>query len=136
VAEIADFSPKNDQRMSANQHANGGLLLDDLSLPDFKKYALDVVKPAVALGEATKVLGTFPRDVIVRNPNTFRLFGPDETTSNRLGAVFEKTDRTWVAQTTSLDDHLSAEGRVMEVLSEHLCQGWLEGYLLTGQEVW
>jgi xylulose-5-phosphate/fructose-6-phosphate phosphoketolase len=132
-AELATLAPEGDRRMSANPHANGGLLLHDLSLPEFTKYGLDVAKPGTTFGEATKALGAFLRDVIVENPDTFRLFGPDETASNRLGAVFEATDRTWVAETTPLDDHLSPAGRVMEVLSEHLCQGWLEGYLLTGR---
>jgi xylulose-5-phosphate/fructose-6-phosphate phosphoketolase len=132
-AEIATLAPEGDRRMSANPHANGGLLLHDLSLPEFSEYGLEVAKPGTTFGEATKALGAFLRDVIVENPDTFRLFGPDETASNRLGAVFEATDRTWVAETSPLDDHLSPSGRVMEVLSEHLCQGWLEGYLLTGR---
>jgi xylulose-5-phosphate/fructose-6-phosphate phosphoketolase len=131
--EIATLAPEGDRRMSANRHSNGGLVLQDLSLPDFSKYGLEVAKPGTTSGEATRALGAFLRDVIVRNPETFRLFGPDETTSNRLGGVFEKTDRTWVAESLPLDDHLSPDGRVMEVLSEHLCQGWLEGYLLTGR---
>jgi xylulose-5-phosphate/fructose-6-phosphate phosphoketolase len=133
MAEIATLAPEGERRMSANRHANGGLLLHDLSLPEFSKYGLAVARPGTTFGEATKALGAFLRDVIVENPDTFRLFGPDETTSNRLGAVFEATDRTWVAETSPLDDHLSPDGRVMEVLSEHLCQGWLEGYLLTGR---
>jgi xylulose-5-phosphate/fructose-6-phosphate phosphoketolase len=133
VPALAELSPKKERRMSANLHANGGLLLHDLSLPDFMAYAVDVPKPATTIGEATRVVGEFLRDVIRRNPQTFRLFGPDETVSNRLGAVFEATDRTWTAETIPTDDHLSPEGRVMEVLSEHLCQGWLEGYLLTGR---
>ena len=132
-AELATLAPEGDRRMSANRHANGGLLLHDLSLPEFSEYGLEVAKPGTTFGEATKALGAFLRDVIVENPHTFRLFGPDETASNRLGAVFEATDRTWVAETSPLDDHLSPSGRVMEVLSEHLCQGWLEGYLLTGR---
>jgi xylulose-5-phosphate/fructose-6-phosphate phosphoketolase len=131
--ELAALAPEGERRMSANRHANGGLALQDLSLPDFWKYGLKVVKPGTTIGEATRALGAFLRDVIVQNPDTFRLFGPDETTSNRLGAVFEQTDRTWVAETTTVDDHLARDGRVMEVLSEHLCQGWLEGYLLTGR---
>ena len=133
VPELAALAPRGDRRMSANPHANGGLLLRDLSLPDFRQYALEVVKPAGSFGEATRALGNFLRDVIAANPESFRLFGPDETMSNRLGAVFEKTDTTWVAETSPLDVHLSPHGRVMEVLSEHLCQGWLEGYLLTGR---
>jgi xylulose-5-phosphate/fructose-6-phosphate phosphoketolase len=131
--ELAALSPRGARRMSANPHANGGLLLRDLRLPDHREYAVEVERPAVAFSEATRVLGTFLRDVIAQNPTTFRLFGPDETSSNRLDAVFEVTDRTWVAETRPTDDHLAPDGRVMEVLSEHLCQGWLEGYLLTGR---
>jgi xylulose-5-phosphate/fructose-6-phosphate phosphoketolase len=119
--------------MSANPHANGGILLQDLRLPDFRDYAVDVAEPAKDLSEATRVLASFLRDVIKANPSTFRLFGPDETSSNRLDAVFEVTDRSWVAETRPTDEHLAPDGRVMEVLSEHLCQGWLEGYLLTGR---
>ncbi len=119
--------------MSASPHANGGLLLRDLDLPDFRTYAVDVPAPASTNTEATRVLGTFIRDVIARNPETFRLFGPDETESNRLGAVFETTARTWEAKLVETDTGLAREGRVMEVLSEHQCQGWLEGYLLTGR---
>ena len=131
--EITALAPLGQRRLSANAHANGGLLLRDLSLPDFRDYAVDVPEPGATTAEATKVLGTFLRDVIKANPDTFRLFGPDETTSNRLDAVFEATDRTWVAETIPGDDHLAPDGRVMEVLSEHLCEGWLEGYLLTGR---
>ena len=119
--------------MSANPHSNGGLLLRDLSLPDFRNYAVEVAKPGVTSAEATRVLGTFLRDVTAANPDTFRLFGPDETASNRLSAVFEVTNRTFDAQIIPGDDHLAPDGRVMEVLSEHLCQGWLEGYLLSGR---
>ena len=119
--------------MSANPHANGGLLLRDLDLPDFPDYAVAVDKPATGTAEATRVLGTFLRDVIARNPDRFRLMGPDETASNRLSAVFESTDKAWLAETGPDDENLGPEGRVMEVLSEHLCQGWLEGYLLTGR---
>jgi xylulose-5-phosphate/fructose-6-phosphate phosphoketolase len=119
--------------MGANPHANGGLLLRDLELPDFRDYAVTVPTPATTTSEATRVLGTFLRDVIAANRETFRLIGPDETASNRLGAVFEATDRCWLAATVATDDHLAPDGRVMEVLSEHLCQGWLEGYLLTGR---
>ncbi len=133
VGELAALPPKSHRRMSANPHANGGLLLQDLSLPDFRDYAVAVDRPAASFSEATRVLGTFLRDVIARNPATFRLFGPDETASNRLGAVFETTSRTWVAETKSTDDHLARDGRVLEVLSEHQCQGFLEGYLLTGR---
>ena len=131
--ELAALPPRGARRMSANPHANGGLLLRDLRLPDHREYAVEVERPAAAFSEATRVLGTFLRDVIAQNRTTFRLFGPDETSSNRLDAVFEVTDRTWVAETRPTDDHLAPDGRVMEVLSEHLCQGWLEGYLLTGR---
>jgi xylulose-5-phosphate/fructose-6-phosphate phosphoketolase len=119
--------------MSANPHANGGLLVRDLRLPDFREYAVAVDAPASTSSEATRVLGAYLRHVIAANPTTFRLFGPDETTSNRLDAVFEVTDRAWMAETRPTDEHLAPDGRVMEVLSEHLCQGWLEGYLLTGR---
>ena len=119
--------------MSANPHANGGSLLQDLALPDYRDYAVEVEKPGTGATEATRVLGEFLRDVIVRNPTTFRLFGPDETASNRLQAVFEQTTRAWDAERLPTDEALSPDGRVMEVLSEHLCQGWLEGYLLTGR---
>jgi xylulose-5-phosphate/fructose-6-phosphate phosphoketolase len=131
--DLADLPPRGDRRMSANAHANGGLLLRDLALPDFRDYAVAVERPATTSSEATKVLGTFLRDIIRRNPETFRLFGPDETASNRLSPVFETTNRAWDAETLPTDDHLAPEGRVMEVLSEHQCQGWLEGYLLTGR---
>ena len=119
--------------MSANLHANGGLLLADLELPDFCDYAVAVESPGQAMHEATRVLGSFIRDAMAANPSTFRLFGPDETSSNRLQNVFEVTDRTWDAELRPGDDHLAPDGRVMEVLSEHQCQGWLEGYLLTGR---
>jgi xylulose-5-phosphate/fructose-6-phosphate phosphoketolase len=132
-AELKELAPRGDRRMSANPHANGGLLLRDLDLPDFREYAVSVSRPAAEIHEATRVLGKFLRDVISRNPDRFRLMGPDETASNRLSAVFETTDRAWLAETLPDDDHLSPGGRVMEVLSEHLCQGWLEGYLLTGR---
>jgi len=132
-ADLADLPPRGDRRMSANPHANGGLLRRDLALPDFRDYAVTVDHPATTSSEATKVLGTFLRDVIRDNPETFRLFGPDETASNRLSPVFEVTDRVWNAETLPTDDHLALDGRVMEVLSEHNCQGWLEGYLLTGR---
>ncbi len=131
--ELRALAPVGTRRMSANPHANGGLLLRDLDLPNFTDYAVPVDKPAVTMHEATRVLGTLLRDVITANPDRFRLMGPDETASNRLGAVFESTDRTWLAELQPGDDHLAADGRVMEVLSEHLCQGWLEGYLLTGR---
>jgi xylulose-5-phosphate/fructose-6-phosphate phosphoketolase len=127
------LAPRGDRRMSANPHSNGGLLLRDLSMPDFREYAVDVPKPATSFSEATRVLGKLLRDVIRRNPDRFRLFGPDETVSNRLGAVFEATDRQWLAERIPIDDHLAPEGRVIEILSEHMCQGWLEGYLLSGR---
>jgi xylulose-5-phosphate/fructose-6-phosphate phosphoketolase len=133
VSELRALPPIGDRRMSANPNTNGGLLLHDLVMPDFRDYAVEVPKPAVSFSEATRVLGGFLRDVIRRNPDTFRLFGPDETDSNRLSAVFEATDRQWDAQRLPGDEHLAPEGRVIEVLSEHLCQGWLEGYLLTGR---
>jgi xylulose-5-phosphate/fructose-6-phosphate phosphoketolase len=133
VPELAELAPRGDRRMSANPHANGGLLLHDLELPDFRAYAVPVDEPGTTSSEATRVLGGFLRDVIARNGDNFRLFGPDETASNRLGDVFDATDRAWDAETLPTDDHLAADGRVMEVLSEHLCQGWLEGYLLTGR---
>ena len=131
--ELADLAPRSYRRMSANPHANGGLLLRDLNLPDFRDYRVEVSTPGADVAEPTRVLGTWLRDVIARNPATFRLFGPDETASNRLGAVFEVTDRAFDSQILPLDDHLDPDGRVMEVLSEHLCEGWLEGYLLTGR---
>jgi xylulose-5-phosphate/fructose-6-phosphate phosphoketolase len=131
--DLADLAPKAQRRMSANPHANGGLLLQDLTLPDFRGYGVDVAKPATTFSEATRVLGAWLRDVIRDNPANFRVFGPDETASNRLSAVFDATDRQWDAQTLPSDEHLAPHGRVVEVLSEHQCQGWLEGYLLTGR---
>jgi xylulose-5-phosphate/fructose-6-phosphate phosphoketolase len=131
--DLRALAPSGPRRMSANPHANGGLLLRDLELPDFTVYAVPVERPARDTSEATRLLGNFLRDVIAANPDRFRVMGPDETASNRLGAVFEKTDRAWDAETVPGDDHLAPDGRVMEVLSEHLCQGWLEGYLLTGR---
>jgi xylulose-5-phosphate/fructose-6-phosphate phosphoketolase len=133
MPELAEVAPEGGRRMSANPHANGGSVLRDLSLPDFRDYAVDVPKPGTTTDEATRVLGAFLRDVMRSNPENFRLFGPDETASNRLSAVFDATDRTWEAEILDTDDHLARDGRVMEVLSEHLCQGWLEGYLLTGR---
>jgi xylulose-5-phosphate/fructose-6-phosphate phosphoketolase len=133
VPEVAELAPTGERRMSANPHANGGLLLKDLLLPDFRNYAVDVTSPATSSAEATRVLGTFLRDVVRRNPDNFRIVGPDETESNRLGTVYEATDKQWAAETLPVDEHLAREGQVMEVLSEHLCQGWLEGYLLTGR---
>lgn len=132
-AELRATAPRGDRRMSANRHANGGLLLRELDLPDFRDYAVEVEQPAATMHEATRVLGTFLRDVIARNPDRFRLMGPDETASNRLDAVYESTDKVWLSETEPDDENLAPDGRVMEVLSEHLCQGWLEGYLLTGR---
>ena len=132
-ADLAELAPIGERRMSANRHANGGSLLRELELPDFRHYSVEVARPAQGLSEATRVLGGYLRDVIRANPANFRVFGPDETASNRLSAVFEATDRQWEAEVLSTDDHLATSGRVMEVLSEHQCQGWLEGYLLTGR---
>jgi xylulose-5-phosphate/fructose-6-phosphate phosphoketolase len=131
--ELAALAPEGERRMGANPHANGGLLTQDLELPDFRDYAVDVPGPARATSEATRVLGAFLRDVARANDGRFRIFGPDETASNRLSALFEATDRQWLAQRLDTDDHLAPRGAVMEVLSEHMCQGWLEGYLLTGR---
>ena len=131
--QIRQLAPQGDRRMSANPHANGGLLLRDLTLPDFRSYAVETAKPGDGTSEPTRVLGTWLRDVITANPSRFRLFGPDETASNRLGAVFEVTGRAFDGELLPGDDHLAPDGRVMEVLSEHMCQGWLEGYLLTGR---
>ena len=133
LPDIAALAPEGERRMSANPHANGGLLLKDLLLPDFRDYAVEVLAPATSSAEATRVLGAFLRDVVRRNPDNFRIVGPDETESNRLGTVYEATDKQWAAETLAVDEHLAREGQVMEVLSEHLCQGWLEGYLLTGR---
>ena len=133
IPELAALPPTGQARMSANPHANGGELLVPLRLPDFADYAVAVPTPGADLHEATRVLGTFLRDVIRDNPHNFRLMGPDETVSNRLGAVFEQTDRVWQGESLPGDEHLARSGRVMEVLSEHLCEGWLEGYLLTGR---
>ena len=132
-AEITSLAPTGDRRMSANPHANGGLLLRDLELPDFRDYGVEVPAPAATSSEATRVLGAWLRDVVRVNGDRFRIMGPDETASNRLSAVFEVTNRAWDAERLPTDDHLAPDGRVMEVLSEHLCQGWLEGYLLTGR---
>ncbi|MET8052092.1 phosphoketolase family protein [Streptosporangium sp. NPDC005286] len=133
VAEVLETVPEGPLRMSANPHANGGELLRPLALPDFRDYAVEVKAPARVSTEPTRVLGMFLRDVIAANPDNFRLMGPDETASNRLSAVFEVTGRAWDAETLPTDENLARGGRVMEVLSEHLCQGWLEGYLLTGR---
>ncbi len=131
--ELAALAPKGARRMGANPHANGGVLLKDLKMPDFKAYAVKVTKPGKVTAEATRVMGIFVRDIMKHNPSNFRLFGPDETASNRLGAAFDVTDKTWVADQLPTDEHLGPDGRVMEILSEHTCQGWLEGYLLTGR---
>ncbi|MEY2409459.1 MAG: xylulose-5-phosphate/fructose-6-phosphate phosphoketolase [Verrucomicrobiota bacterium] len=131
--ELADLAPKGRRRMSANPHANGGLLLHALHLPDFRDYAVNVPKPGSVSCEATRVQGQFIRDVIQRNPKNFRVFSPDETASNRWGAVFEVTNRCSTAETTKLDECVAPDGRVMEMLSEHQCEGWLEGYLLSGR---
>jgi xylulose-5-phosphate/fructose-6-phosphate phosphoketolase len=133
--ELAEMAPKGTRRMGANPHANGGLLLRDLHLPDFRSYAVKVPLPGRETAEATRVLGEMLRDILKLNDasHNFRVFGPDETASNRLNAVFEVTDRTSTARIIPTDDHVAPDGRVMEVLSEHMCQGWLEGYLLTGR---
>ncbi|MBV8670683.1 MAG: phosphoketolase family protein [Candidatus Eremiobacteraeota bacterium] len=132
-ADIASLTPMGDRRMGANPHANGGILLRDLVMPDYHTYAVPVQAPGATDAESTRVLGAMLRDVIRANPTSFRLFGPDETSSNRLDAVFEVTDRCSTAEVLASDDHVAPDGRVMEVLSEHICQGWLEGYLLTGR---
>jgi len=135
VAEVRALAPSGDRRMGANPHANGGQLLRGLVLPDYRSRAVEVPAPGATTGEATRVLGAWLRDVMDANAEhrNFRVVGPDETASNRLAALFEATDRAWVADTVPGDDHLATDGRVMEILSEHLCQGWLEGYLLTGR---
>jgi xylulose-5-phosphate/fructose-6-phosphate phosphoketolase len=135
LAELKELAPKGNRRMGANPHANGGQLLRDLRMPDFRDYALDVPNPGATWGEATKVLGDFLRDIMKRNleSKNFRVFAPDELASNRLSALFDVTDRSWMLDTIPEDDHLARDGRVMEILSEHTCQGWLEGYLLTGR---
>ncbi len=133
VAAVRDLNPAGERRMSANPHSNGGKLLRDLVLPDFTDYAVPVDTPGATSASATHRLGGYLRDVIRDNPLNFRLMGPDETASNRLQDVFDATDRTWLAQRLETDEHLAPDGRVMEVLSEHQCQGWLEGYLLTGR---
>jgi xylulose-5-phosphate/fructose-6-phosphate phosphoketolase len=133
--ELAALAPVGKRRMGANPHANGGLLLRDLALPDFRAYAVDVPLPGGTVAEPTRVLGTMLRDVLRLNEAqaNFRIFGPDETESNRLGAVFEATGKAWNAEVLDVDVNLARDGRVMEILSEHTCQGWLEGYLLTGR---
>ena len=135
IPELAALAPTGNRRMGANPHANGGLLLQDLKMPDFRDYAVSVPRPGSVVAEATRIMGTLIRDVITLNQDSrnFRVVGPDETASNRLTALFDVTDRVSTAEILSTDDHISPDGRVMEVLSEHLCQGWLEGYLLTGR---
>ena len=133
--DLAALAPEGERRMGSNPHANGGRLRNDLNLPDFDRYAIDVAEPGRTRGEATRVAGTYLRDVMRLNADqrNFRVFGPDEIASNRLGALFEVTNRTWEAKRLDTDDHLAPDGRVMEILSEHTCEGWLEGYLLTGR---
>ena len=135
IPEFAELAPSGNRRMGANLHANGGLLLRDLSMPDFRDYAFPVNKPGTEITESTRILGQLLRDIMRRNADNknFRVFGPDETASNRLDALFETTDKVFMEPTLATDEHLSHHGRVMEVLSEHMCQGWLEGYLLTGR---
>ena len=135
IPELRDLAPQGDRRMGANPHANGGILLKPLVMPDFRRYALKVTKPGTQVAEATRILGELLRDVMKLNANTrnFRVFGPDETSSNRLDALYEVTSKVTMEPIEPTDEHLSRDGRVMEVLSEHMCQGWLEGYLLTGR---
>ena len=135
IPELAALAPKGNRRMGANPHANGGILLRDLIMPDFRKYAVRVARPGTEYAEATSVMGAFLRDVMKLNADAknFRIVGPDETASNRLGKVFEVTDKMWMEPTLPVDEKLSSDGRVLEMLSEHMCQGWLEGYLLTGR---
>jgi xylulose-5-phosphate/fructose-6-phosphate phosphoketolase len=135
LAELLDLAPRGPQRMSDNPHANGGLLLRDLRLPDFRNYGIEVPSPGAVGAEATRIMGRFLRDVMKNNMDqrNFRLFGPDETSSNRWDAVFEVTSRVWMEKILTEDTNLAPDGRVMEILSEHTCQGWLEGYLLTGR---
>jgi xylulose-5-phosphate/fructose-6-phosphate phosphoketolase len=133
LPELAALPPRGDRRMSANPKTNGGLVLRELDLPDFRGHAVDVEQPGVETAEATRVLGGWLRDVVRRNPDSFRIFGPDETASNRLDSVYDVTDKQWEATIEPVDEHLAPEGRVVEMLSEHQCQGWLEGYLLTGR---
>jgi xylulose-5-phosphate/fructose-6-phosphate phosphoketolase len=135
ISELAELAPKGDRRMGANPHANGGLLLKNLVMPDFRTYAFPVAKPGAETAESTKVLGAFLRDVMKLNQEAgnFRVFGPDETASNRLDALYQATGKVWMEPLLPTDENLSPDGRVMEILSEHMCQGWLEGYLLTGR---
>ncbi len=136
LSQLAELAPRGKRRMGDNPHANGGTLRHALKMPDFREYAVDIPAPGAVESEATRVMGTFLRDVVKLNPRSFRLFGPDETASNRLGAVYEATKKTWMADTLPEDadgGELAPDGRVMEILSEHTCEGWLEGYLLTGR---
>jgi xylulose-5-phosphate/fructose-6-phosphate phosphoketolase len=133
IPELAELAPKGERRMGSNPHANGGLLLKELKMPDFRDYALQVTKPGIIEGEATRVQGRFIRDVLKFNTTNFRVFSPDETASNRWGDVFEVTNRCSTSEIIPIDDHVAPDGRVMEMLSEHQCEGWLEGYLLTGR---
>jgi xylulose-5-phosphate/fructose-6-phosphate phosphoketolase len=135
IPELAELAPKGDRRMGANPHANGGLLRRDLAMPDFRTYGIHVAKPGNETAESTRLLGMFLRDVMKLNQEArnFRVFGPDETASNRLDALYQVTDKEWMEPLLPTDEHLSPGGRVLEVLSEHMCQGWLEGYLLTGR---
>jgi xylulose-5-phosphate/fructose-6-phosphate phosphoketolase len=132
-AELTALAPQNERRMSANPKTNGGLVLRDLELPDFRRFAIEVEKPGTETAEATRVLGRWLTEVVRANPDNFRIFGPDETASNRLGDVYAVTDKQWNARVEPVDEHLAPRGRVVEMLSEHQCQGWLEGYLLTGR---
>ena len=135
IPELHDLAPQGNRRMGANPHANGGILLKDLVMPDFRRYAFEVTKPGTQVAEATRILGELLRDIMKLNASTqnFRVFGPDETSSNRLDALYEVTSKVTMEPIEPTDEHLSRDGRVMEVLSEHMCQGWLEGYLLTGR---
>lgn len=133
LPELAELAPKGTRRMGDNPHANGGILLKALKMPDFSDYAVEVNQPGKITAESVRQMGNFLRDIIKFNPHNFRLMGPDETASNRLSSVFEVTERVWTAEIIPEDIHLSSQGRVMEILSEHTCQGWLEGYLLTGR---
>ena len=134
--DLAALAPKGDRRMGANPHANGGLLLRDLRIPDFREYAVKVTGPGAVDAEATRIQGTLIRDVVKHDPQNFRIMSPDETASNRWDAVFDATDRCFLGDVAPIDDHVAPDGRVMEMLSEHQCQGWLEGYLLTGRHGW
>ena len=134
IGELAELAPKGDRRMGANPNANGGILLHDLHMPDFRVHAVRVPSPGAVDGQDTMVLAQFLKDVVKLNQHNFRIFGPDETVSNLLGAVFEVTNRQWDARQVENDEFLAPAGRVLDsMLSEHQCEGWLEGYLLTGR---